>query len=85
MGYHIKEIEPGVLGEKSKIREELEEFIDALDQDCSIMALVELSDIIGAIKSYLEQYHPTVTVDDLMKMASITQRAFEDGTRKPRN
>ena len=51
MGYDHKEIERGVYGQPSKIREELEEFEDALDQGCHIMALVELADLMGAMKN----------------------------------
>lgn len=85
MGYHLKDIKKGKIGEASKIREEMEEFIDALDQNCKVMALVELSDIIGSVEHYLEKHHPSITIDDLVKMAGITRRAFEDGTRKPRD
>lgn len=35
----------GKFGEASKIREELDEFIDACEQGCKLMALQELSDI----------------------------------------
>ena len=80
-GYHLKEIHRGELGEPSKIKEELDEFIDAIEQQCSIMALIELSDLIGAIKMYLERYHPSITVDDLQIMSGITRRAFESGHR----
>lgn len=80
-GYHIKHIEKGILGEPSKIREELEEFMDAVDQDVSIMALVELSDLVGAIEAYLKKYHPQITVDDLKKMSEVTCRAFMNGHR----
>lgn len=80
-GYHIKKIDKGIIGEPSKIREELEEFQDALDQGSDIMALVELSDLLGAIEAYLEQYHPSITMEDLMVMSGITRRAFRNGRR----
>lgn len=80
-GYHIRKIERGVLGEASKVREETEEFLDAVDQGVSIMALVELSDLIGAIDSYLAKHHPGVTMDDLKAMNAVTRRAFENGRR----
>ncbi len=80
-GYHIKDIEKGVLGEASKIREETEEFLDALDQESSVMALVELSDLIGAIHAYLRKHHPSIKIDDLIKMSDITARAFISGHR----
>ena len=80
-GYHIRDIKRGELGEPSKIREEVDEFLDACEQDCAIMALVELSDLIGAIKLYLEKHFPNMTMADLEKMSAITRRAFESGHR----
>ncbi len=80
--YHLKEIEKGILGEASKVREETEEFLDAVEQGCKIMALVELSDLIGAVKAYLNKYHPEVSLGDLELMESLTARAFKSGRRK---
>jgi DNA-directed RNA polymerase subunit RPC12/RpoP len=80
-GYHVRTIERGELGEPSKIFEEVEEFRDSLEQDVSVMALVELSDLMGAIAAYLEKYHPSITMDDLQKMRSVTERAFRNGRR----
>ena len=80
MGYHIKQIKKGVLGEVSKIREELEELEDALEQDCKIMAVVEMSDLYGALKALAEKYG--YSIYDLAKMSEITARAFKDGSRK---
>lgn len=83
-GYHKAKINRGVFGDDSKIYEEIDEFADALDQDVSIMALVELSDVIGAIEGWLEKNHPTITINDLIAMSAITRRAFESGHRKPK-
>jgi hypothetical protein len=47
MCYHIRKIERGVLGEVSKVREELEELEDSLEQGVKIMALTEMSDLYG--------------------------------------
>lgn len=80
-GYHLKEIDKGVLGEASKVREEVEEFLDAVDQGVSIMALVELSDLIGAVQAYLEVHHPSVSLQDLIAMSNVTARAFKNGRR----
>ena len=80
-GYHARHIEKGVLGEASKVREEVEEFIDAVEQGVSVMALVELSDLIGAVKEYLAKQHPTVGIDELIAMSNVTRRAFENGRR----
>lgn len=51
-GYHVTVIEKGVLGEFSKIREEYLECMDAFNQFCVIMALVEMSDLLGAMRWY---------------------------------
>lgn len=79
MGYHRKKIEKGVLGTPSKIREEFEEFEDALSQDNKLMALLELSDLLGAINAYAGQYN--MTIDHLWSMTRATQSAFKDGER----
>lgn len=81
IGYHLKEIERGKIGESSKIREEVEELIDAEGQKCKIMMLIELSDLYGAIELYLEENFPDITMRDLAKMSKITRRAFESGAR----
>ena len=52
MGYHLREIPKGVLGEWSKVEEELAEFEDAKEQGSKILMLVELSDIWGALVAY---------------------------------
>lgn len=51
-GYHLREIPRGVFGEYSKVEEEFEEFLDALEQDCHLMALQELSDYLSASYQY---------------------------------
>ncbi len=81
-GYHINKIEKGVVGELSKIYEEVEEVKDAAEQGCKIMLLVELSDMLGATQMYLEKHHPSITLPDLLKMSEVTQRAFKSGGRK---
>ena len=84
MGYHLKDIKTGQLGESSKIQEELEELLDAEAQGSKVMALVELSDLIGSIEAYLENKYPGLTLEDLKNFSNITKRAFKDGTRKPK-
>lgn len=81
IGYHLTEIEKGVLGESSKILEEVLELRDAETQGCKVMALVELSDLVGAIKHYLAKHHPDTRLIDLEIMANITRRAFDNGRR----
>lgn len=80
-GYHIAEIEKGKLGEISKIREEVDELIDASAQNARIMELVELSDLVGAIEAYMGNHHPSYSFDDLRIMSAITSRAFKNGAR----
>ena len=80
-GYHVTHIRKGVLGELSKIREELDELEDAAGQGIKIMELCELSDLVGAIRLYLCKHHPGISFDDLFKMSRATERAFEVGER----
>ncbi len=69
------------MGESSKILEEVLELQDAESQECKVMALVELSDLIGAIALYLEKHHPETSLEDLVVMSQITRRAFKNGHR----
>ena len=80
-GYHLAEIQKGQLGEISKIQEELDELKDAAAQDVRVMELVELSDLVGAIQSYLDHHHAGYTINDLIQMANVTHRAFVNGRR----
>ncbi len=80
-GYHIDVIAKGEVGKSSKILEEVLELIDAEKQDCKIMMLVELSDMVGAIEHYLEKSNLGVDIGDLKKMSDITKRAFINGHR----
>jgi hypothetical protein len=81
-GYHIDEITKGVLGQLSKVQEELDELKDAEKQGCKILALVELSDLVGAIRAYLREHYPGVRFHDLRQMSKLTENAFNDGTRR---
>jgi hypothetical protein len=83
-GYHVTEIPRGTFGEASKIEEELAEFKDALAQKCSVMAILELADLIGAIEGWLDRYHPSIELGDLLAMTAITKRAFKSGHRQPK-
>lgn len=80
-GYHLACIEKGQLGELSKIKEEMEEALDAHAQNASVMVLVELSDLIGAVEAFLAKHHPSISLDDLRTFSAITKRAFENGRR----
>lgn len=81
-GYHITTITKGEIGKLSKIQEELYEALDAEQQQCKLMVLLELSDMLGAIEAYLEMNFQHITLDDLQKMTNITRRAFRSGARK---
>ncbi|WNL63411.1 hypothetical protein [Citrobacter phage Tr1] len=80
-GYHLAEIEKQAYGTVEKIHEEVFELRDAIAQDCRIMQLVELSDIIGAVEGVLETHFPDFTLQDLIAMSAITKRAFRNGGR----
>lgn len=80
-GYHLRQIARGVFGEASKIREEAEEFAESLEQGNPIMALVELSDLLGAMRGWLAKHHPSMTILDLIAMSDATERAFANGGR----
>lgn len=83
IGYHLKHIEKGQIGELSKIIEEVEELKDSWEQKNKVMALLELSDIIGAISYFLENHYSNkITVEDLITMSLATKRAFQSGKRK---
>lgn len=71
-GYHTKQIPKGELGEFSKIQEEYEEFLDAREQHNSIMALVELCDLYGAIKKYKEKYG----IDYVLKLSPFMDPTY---------
>lgn len=80
MGYHKREITKGVLGEFSKIQEEIDELSDAIDQDDKIMQICELSDLIGAIESFsLNKFN--LSLVDLIKFSNKTKEAFKEGRR----
>jgi hypothetical protein len=79
MGYHLRKINKGTYGQLSKIREELEDLEDAIDQDVFIMAFVEMSDLYGALEAYADNMG--ISMEDLKKMSDVTKRAFMDGSR----
>ncbi len=80
MGYHKMNIQKGVLGEFSKIAEEFDELDDAYMQDCKVLMICELCDLIGAIEAYAGKYN--LTLNDLIQMKDMTKSSFEEGKRK---
>lgn len=81
MAYHKRKIKKGKFGEFSKIEEEIEELFDAVDQDCNMLILCELCDLIGSIEGYVGNKF-NLTLEDLIKFSKMTQESFKDGTRK---
>lgn len=80
-GYHLDTIQRGEFGEPSKVLEEAREFMDAIEQGSQVMALLEASDLVGALEGWLAKHHPSLSLDDLGKMSRLTQRAFANGHR----
>ena len=78
-GYHTVLIPKGVVGQISKIQEEVDELRDAEKQGVKIMIAVELSDLYGAIEAYASKQG--LTMKDLADMSALTQNAFEQGRR----
>lgn len=78
-GYHAVKIAKGVIGESSKIQEELDELKDAEDQGVRILVACELADLYGALRDYAERRG--YTMEDLRGMATLTKAAFEKGYR----
>lgn len=78
--YHTREIDRGEYGELSKIYEEVEEVKDAEFQTNPILVLCELADLIGAVDGYVKKHH-NMSIEDVLKMAKLNQKAFEYGYR----
>lgn len=78
-GYHNTPIPKVNVGELEKILEEYRELRDAANSGNLIMSLVELSDMVGAIKLYAQNLG--VTLEDLIIMSEATEKAFASGSR----
>lgn len=79
MAYHIEQIDKGVYGEFSKIREEFQELNDAYKQQDKILQICEMSDLIGAIGAYASRFN--LTLEDLVSFSKKTEEAFIEGMR----
>ena len=55
-GYHLAPIPRGELGELSKVIEEALEALDAQNQGARLMVLVELSDLVGAMRALCQRH-----------------------------
>lgn len=84
-GYHTSDIPKGKAGEFSKITEEYHEALDAHENNNPVMLLLELADMLGAVERFLEVQHPTVTLDDVVKQAKLTNEVFRRGLRENRD
>lgn len=92
-GYHLIHIEKGCNGEPSKIIEEIIELIDAESQNAKIMALIEISDLIGSIELYIDKYEiqyaldkeffnaPPSTSKQILFFAEKLDNSFDNETR----
>ena len=78
-GYHKINIMKHSYASPFKLVEESLEFVDAIAQGNRIMASVELSDLFGAIKRQASLLN--LTIEDLDKMSSTTERVFENKRR----
>jgi hypothetical protein len=78
--YHTVEIKKGIIGEASKIFEEVEEFRDAVLQNSPILQLCELADLIGAIEAYTESKF-NISLDEIILMTKANKQAFVSGFR----
>jgi phosphoribosyl-ATP pyrophosphohydrolase len=73
--YHISNIKKGELGYASKIREELDELVDAEAQGSRIMAMLEASDLYGALEAWAHRNN--LSMHDLAVMSDITKKAIK--------
>lgn len=74
---HKANIEKGVFGEFSKIKEEFQELVDANNRNYKILEICELCDLIGAIDGYLRK-HFNVTVFDAYNFSRLISEGKEE-------
>ncbi|MCZ2224367.1 MAG: hypothetical protein LC122_12160 [Chitinophagales bacterium] len=75
MKFHKKLIKKGVYGELSKVKEELDEAIDAEEQNQDLMLLIELADIVGACAGVANKYG--ISLDQLVSFAKLRSEVAE--------
>lgn len=78
--YHTVEIPKGVIGELSKVYEEVEELRDADKQDNPVLILCEIADILGALEEYTQKKY-NIPISDIKKMTDLNKKAFQNGFR----
>lgn len=67
--FHKREIIKGEYGQLSKIREELDEAVDAEEEGQELLLIIELADIIGAVRGVANKYG--ITLDQLIKFSEL--------------
>jgi kynurenine formamidase len=82
---HKREIPRGKTGEFSKITEEYHEALDAFEQGNIVMLLIEFSDLFGAVEKFLEKYHPSISIEQIVRQAKATNELFKRGVREDRD
>lgn len=82
IGYHLRDIPRSPHGTVGKIVEEALELAEAAEQGVRIMTLCECADIVSALRGYLHREHPGTSFEDVVQMATITERVFASGRRK---
>lgn len=78
--YHSSLIVKHEPGSIYKIKEEVDELLDAAEQNDKILQLCELADLVLAIKLYSENQLNT-SLNDLLKFGLKTESAFRNGKR----
>lgn len=66
-------IPKGVLGQASKIEEELLEYLDACEQGCVLMALNELADVMGAMRAYSQRFSAIFRFEELLTHSMVLE------------
>lgn len=69
-------ITPGHFGHPSKIREQTDKFLAALDRS-ELAALVELAGLYHAMRGYLAVHHPSISLDDLRDHTTVPSSSRE--------
>lgn len=81
-GYHLREIPRGTFGEYSKVEEEFEEFLDALEQRSVVMALQELSDFLLAGDENLKRNYESNGIGNMTKFIAMGWRSPGERDKK---
>lgn len=68
---HKVPVVKGILGDLSKIQEELDELKDAVAQHNNIIIYTELADLYGAIEMFVNEHCPRITMMDIIDAAKI--------------